>query len=147
VDVGCHQLDVLDYLFGPISQVCGQAANQAGLYPAEDIVCAHFLFESGVVGSGVWCFTVSEAVATDQIEILGDRGEIVFPAFDKTSITVKTAQGIEEYHATWPEHVAQPLIQTIVDELRGCGKCPSTGRTAARTSWVMDEILREWRRA
>lgn len=146
VDVGCHQLDMLDYLFGPITQVYGQAANQAGLYPAEDIVCASFSFESGLLGSGFWCFTGAETARTDRVEILGERGEIVFPAFDKTSITVQTAQGIEDYPMTWPEHVAQPLIQTIVDELHGCGKCPSTGKTAARTTWVMDEILREWRR-
>jgi predicted dehydrogenase len=147
VDVGCHQLDLLDYLFGPITQVSGQAANQGGLYPAEDIVCAHFTFESGVVGSGVWCFTTPEEVTTDQIEIFGECGKIVFPSFDKAPITVTTAQGIEEYPVAWPEHAAQPLIQTIVDELHGCGKCPSTGRTAARTSWVIDEILREWRNA
>jgi hypothetical protein len=37
--------------------------------------------------------------------------------------------------------VAQPLIQTVVDELLGKGKCPSTGLTAARTSKVMDACL------
>ena len=40
-----------------------------------------------------------------------------------------------------PPHVHQPLIQTIVDELRGRGRCQSTGESAARTSWVMDRCL------
>ena len=44
-----------------------------------------------------------------------------------------------------PEHVHQPLIQTIVDELNGNGKCPSTGESGARTARVMDAILAEFR--
>ena len=33
-------------------------------------------------------------------------------------------------------------IQSIVDALNGAGECPSTGASAARTSWVMDEMLK-----
>ena len=40
-----------------------------------------------------------------------------------------------------PPHVHQPLIQTIVDELGGRGRCASTGESAARTSWVLDRCL------
>ena len=40
-----------------------------------------------------------------------------------------------------PPHVHQPLIQTIVDELAGRGRCESTGETAARTSWVLDRCV------
>jgi hypothetical protein len=40
--------------------------------------------------------------------------------------------------------VHQPLIQTIVDELHGRGECPSTGESAARTSWVLDECVRDY---
>ena len=41
-----------------------------------------------------------------------------------------------------PVNIQQPLIQTIIDELRGNGKCPSTGVSGARTNDVM-EILSE----
>lgn len=145
VDMGCHQLDFLDYVFGPIVAAQGLAVNQAKLYPAEDIVCANFLFESGVPGSGVWCFTVSEESTIDRMEIIGSRGKILFSSFQPVPVRVETEDGIEEYEFLRPEHIQQPLIQTVVDELRGCGTCPSTGITAARTSWVMDQILAEWR--
>jgi hypothetical protein len=46
-----------------------------------------------------------------------------------------------------PPHVHQPLIQTIVDELRGQGRCDSTGESGARASWVMDRLLEDYRRA
>jgi 1,5-anhydro-D-fructose reductase (1,5-anhydro-D-mannitol-forming) len=37
------------------------------------------------------------------------------------------------------------LIQTIVDELNGQGRCPSTGESGARATWVMDQMLAGWR--
>lgn len=145
VDLGCHQLDLLDYVFGPIVSVQGQAANQAQLYPAEDIVCAIFQFKTGILGSGMWCFTVSEESKIDRTEIIGSQGKITYSFLQSLPVQVETKKGVEEYEFPWPEHVQQPLIQTVVDELRGCGTCPSTGITAARTTWVIDQILAKWR--
>ena len=146
-DVGSHQLDFLDYAFGPIVSVQGRAANQAGLYPAEDIVCANFAFESGVLGSGVWCFTVLAGDRVDRTEIVGSKGRITYSTFDQAPVRLETGDKVQEFPFTPPEHVQQPLIQSVVDELRGRGRCPSTGVTAARTSRVMDEIIHEWRLA
>ena len=56
VDMGSHTLDFLDWMLGPIAEVAGYAANQAGRYPAEDTVAGAFRFESGVQGTGLWCF-------------------------------------------------------------------------------------------
>jgi hypothetical protein len=39
------------------------------------------------------------------------------------------------------------LIQSIVDEMNGEGRCPSTGESAARTARVLDDILAEYRNA
>ena len=36
------------------------------------------------------------------------------------------------------------LIDKIVKTLMGKGESPSTGISAARTSWVMDEIVKEY---
>ena len=41
-----------------------------------------------------------------------------------------------------PEHIEQPLIQKVVDELRGVGSSPSTDESGARTARVMDWILK-----
>ena len=42
-DLASHQLDFLDFLFGPIKTAKGISANQAARYPAEDIVTARHL--------------------------------------------------------------------------------------------------------
>ena len=144
LDLGSHMLDILDYLLGPISRVQGFAANQGGHYDAEDIVCGSFTFESGVQGTGTWMFTGFENL--DWTEIEGAEGRIGYSCFDASPIALTTSSGAEEVPVTQPDHVHQPLIQTIVDELNGRGRCPSTGVSGARTSWVMDRMLAEYRR-
>lgn len=142
-DLGSHQLDFLDYVFGPIRSAKGRAANQAQLYPAEDIVCASFVFDCGVMGAGVWCFTASKENKTDRTQIVGAKGRITYATFDVAPVTLETERGTQHFNITRPQHVQQPLLRTVVDELLGRGKCPSTGITAARTSRVMDEIVRD----
>ena len=141
VDVGAHQLDLLDFLFGPIEAVAARTANQAHWYPAEDIVCAHFRFASGILGSAMWCFTLSQTTPMDRTEIVGSSGKITYTTFDSSPIRLETGEGMQEIELPWPQHVQQPHIDTIVRELRGIGKCPSTGISGARTTRVMDEIL------
>ncbi|MCB9419952.1 MAG: Gfo/Idh/MocA family oxidoreductase [Ardenticatenaceae bacterium] len=139
VDLASHQLDFLDYVLGPIRSVHGFAANQAGHYPAEDIVSGSFVFESGVQGMGTWCFSTFDAL--DRTEIVGSKGRIAYTTFDDTPITLTTASGTEEFAIGYPEHIQQPLIQSVVDALNGLRTCHSTGNSAARTSWVMDQML------
>jgi len=145
VDLGSHQFDLLDFLLGPITRVQGHATNLAGLYSAEDTVSASFSFESGVVGTGLWSFVASQVAQTDLTEITGSKGKVSYSTFAKAAVRLETDRGVEEFNLPNPEHIQQPLIQTVVDELRGKGRCPSTAETGARTSWVIDEVLREWR--
>ena len=43
-----------------------------------------------------------------------------------------------------PEHVGMPMIQTVVDELLGIGKCVSTGESGLRAQVVMDAALEKY---
>jgi predicted dehydrogenase len=144
MDLACHTLDLLDYLLGPVVFASGGATNQAGLYEAEDIVTGHFRFQSGVHGTGAWCFTAGEP--QDRVEIVGSRGTISFATFDNEPVRLQREGKSESFEIAHPPHVGQPLIQTAVDALTGHGVCPSTGTTAARTSWVMDQMLESHRR-
>jgi predicted dehydrogenase len=144
VDLGCHQLDYLDYLFGPITSVKGFAVNQAGIYPAEDMVSVCFTFKPGLIGTGTWCFTASGQTNIDQIEIIGSKGKITFSTFEFTPVQLETESGIETFDYPKPEHVQQALIQTVVDELLGRGKSPSTGITASRTSKIIEKIIENY---
>lgn len=138
-DLASHQIDILQYFFGPIKSATGFSSNQMGIYEAEDIVSGSFVFESDIHGTGLWCFSAFSDL--DRIEIIGEKGKISFSTFDTNPIRLETENKVENFFIENPPHVQQPLIQTVVDELLGIGTCPSTGRTAALTNWVMDQIL------
>ncbi len=139
----CHTFDFLDFLFGPIVEARGIAANQGGAYQAEDTVAAAYRFQSGVQGCGFWCYVAGED--HEMNEIIGERGRVLFSTSQPVPIRLVRGDAVEEFPVADPPHVHQPLIQTIVSELNGRGKCPSTGTSAARTAWVMDEILKDFR--
>lgn len=142
VDLASHTLDLLDYVLGPIATVAGGAANQGGTYRAEDIVHAALTFESGVRGTGLWCFTADRDA--DRVEIIGSAGRITFSTFDDAPVELERGGESESFVVAHPPHVQQPLIQTIVDQLHGTGACPSTGVTGARTTRVMDALLQSY---
>jgi predicted dehydrogenase len=119
-DLASHQLDFLDYLLGPVTDACGIASNQAGLYPAEDIVTGTFRFGSGVQGTGNWCFAAAESDADDLIVLTGSRGVLSWPTFAGYYVDLKTDANPDSvrFHFDIPEHIQQPLIGTIVRELQ-----------------------------
>ena len=139
LDLASHMLDFLDFALGPIREARGIASSQARLYPAEDIVTATFRFASGAHGVGTWCFSAFES--RDHTEIVGTEGMISYSTFESTPIVLTTRDGVTEMPIPNPPHIQQPLIQLIVNALNGEGTSPSTGETAARTSWVMDQML------
>jgi 1,5-anhydro-D-fructose reductase (1,5-anhydro-D-mannitol-forming) len=141
-DMGCHTLDFLDFLFGPITDVHGCAANRGRRSTAEDLVVASYRFASGVMGSGTWCYCADHDDETN--EIIGSRGRLLFSSTRPEPIRLIRDGKSEVFPIGDPPHVHQPLIQTIVDELNGRGHCPSTGATAARTASVIDAILHEF---
>lgn len=143
LDVGSHTLDILDFILGPIQTAEGSAANQAGFYQTDDIVNAHFTFESGVKGTGIWCF--SAYADQDVNEIVGSEGKITFSTFGSNPVILVNGSGSIQFVYENPVHIQQPLIQSVVNELCSLGKCPSSGASGSRTTRVMDEILREFR--
>lgn len=146
VDLGSHTLDLLDHLLGPLSEVRGTAVNLGGHYPAEDTVTMTFRAGTGdaaVEGVGLWCFAAHER--TDQVTLVGSRGTLRFSTFGDEPLRLTTAAGERAIEAPRPATVQLPLIQTVVDALRGVGECPSTGGTALRTAEVVDTVLAGYR--
>ena len=142
-DMAPHTLDILDFLLGEIADARGCKTNRGGFYDVADTVAASFRFRSGVPGTGMWCFVAPPSAAEDSVVVTGRKGSVRFSTFDFTPVELVTARGVERFEIAPPEHIQGPLIETIVRELRGEGVCPSTGVSAARTSRVMDEIMKE----
>lgn len=141
-DLASDQLDLMDWLFGEISNARGFSKNRGGLYEVEDSVVGSYAFKSGLLGSGSWSFIAPKDTRTDLIEVVGTRGKLTFSTFNFSPIRLETASGIQEFVEENPENIQFFLIQSIVEYLNGKGDLPpSTAQTAARANRVMDLIL------
>ncbi len=143
-DLAPHTLDIISYIAGEITEAKSIVANRGGWYEVEDTLSVAFRLESGAAGSGIWSFVTDGNERVDQIEFWGTNGRIVCSTFTYAPIQLITAAGTQVLEIAPPEHAQGPLIQTIVEELRGNGECPSTGLPASRTAKIMDQIIEDY---
>jgi predicted dehydrogenase len=141
-DLSSHQLDLIDFLFGPILNVKGKTENMSGYYKPADKVYAEFDLRDNIKGWGNWNFASTESDVKDEIRLYGEEGDLHFSTFAHARLVGRSKFGEIKEEISLPDHIQQPLITTIVKELRGEGRCPSRGETAARTSKIMDEICK-----
>ena len=140
-DLASHQIDLLQYMFGPIIETEGYCQNMVGLYEVEDTFNACFRFADGLTGSGSWCFVAHESARRDRISIVGTKGKIVFSVFDYEPIVLDTEKGQERIIVPNPPHVQMGLIEQVVQHLQGKRVCDCDSVSATATNWVMDRIL------
>jgi predicted dehydrogenase len=140
-DLAPHQLDLLQHLFGVILDARGASCNRGNLYAAEDTVNAIFRFESGLSGSGAWCFVAHESAREDRIDIIGDRGSLSFSVFDYAPIVLHTSEGKHHIEVPNPPYVQFPLIKNVVEHLQGLAVCSCTSVSATPVNWALDRIL------
>ena len=139
LDVGSHALDLLDFFLGPLTNVQGSSKRTVKGFAVEDQIEMTFKI-AGANGAAHWNFATKEPA--DQYQITGQNGEIKFACFANEPILLSINGKEERFEIPHPPHVAQPLIQTVVDDILGRGnKCPSTGASALRTQEIMDKVL------
>jgi predicted dehydrogenase len=140
-DLAPHQLDLLQNMFGVIIQADGICANRGGLYKTEDTLSACFKFESGLPGSGSWCFVAHESAKEDRIDIVGDKGLISFSVFNYDPILLHTSEGTKSIIIPNPPYVQLPLIKNVIEHLQNLGTCECDSISATPVNWAMDRIL------
>jgi len=107
-DFGCHRIEVLLNLFGPIRRTLGLTANVLFEREVEDTSAALFEFERGV--RGVLTVTHAAYEPQDTVDIFGSEGSIHIPVLNRGVLRINTAEG--ERTETHPPHpnLHQPLI-------------------------------------
>jgi predicted dehydrogenase len=139
-DLAPHQIDLMMYFFGKVVKASGLSLNQAGLYAADDIVSGNILFESGVVMSGVWCFSVHPQQAKESCTIYGSRGTISFSVFGETAISITRSGETQVEQFEKLTHVQEPMISEVVNYFLGLAPNPCAGEEALEVMKVMDSF-------
>jgi predicted dehydrogenase len=138
-DLASHGLDLFAYLFGDYQKVAGIGVNQQKLYTSLDSVAACWGHKNGITGTGNWNFGGS--TSKDEVTVYGSEGEISFSIFDDQPVLLKKAGQQQAFDIGHPENIQLYHVQNMKEALFiGC-EHPSSGKTAAHTSWVMDQIL------
>ena len=166
MDVGCHTIDIIDFMCGEIFNVSGTAKRIENCsrkesvggpyyYDVEDQVSLTGNFRNGALLSCLWSFNGTPGVYDDTIKIRGTKGEIEVSTFQPTPLKVVTiaenedAPVLREIDLPPPEHAQLPLIQSICNCLVGkTGVADvtniSTGDNALRCALVIDKALESY---
>ncbi|MCE9614368.1 MAG: Gfo/Idh/MocA family oxidoreductase [Lentisphaerae bacterium] len=139
LDMGCHVLDLIDYLAGPVDVTQSTVCHAGSPWLAEDRVQMDFRTTAEVPGRGECDFAAG--ADADELVFRGAAGRASVAVFGDGPVRLETVSGCEDVHVPHPEHVQQPLIASIVAQLLGGEACPSTGESALRTTQVMDRVL------
>jgi len=159
MDIGCHVIDILDFIFGPLENVQGDALKAEGVFPeelsVETCVTCSFRTHQRALGTMLFNFAATLGSQGDSLRISGTEGMITMSIFGsdapKVWIPSSTPQGIQLIPTPMqvpktPKHVHQPLVQCVVNDLLNVpvGQVVSTGESACRTAKIMDSILRRF---
>jgi predicted dehydrogenase len=112
-DFGCHRIEVLTNLFGPIVKVDAQMANVVFEREVEDSATALFQYEHGACAT--LAVTHAAREAQDTLDIFGAQGSIHIPNLNEGVMRVVSAEG--ERSETHPpnSNLHLPLIADFVD--------------------------------
>ena len=137
-DFGCHRLEVLLHLLGPIARVRSVIANVALDREVEDTAVALLQFERGACA--MVAVTNAAAERQDTLAVFGTRGSIHVASLNAGEIAIRTGAGeaAEAHPPAMNAHV--PLVEDFVDAVRN-GRDPAVDGTAGRAiAAIQDEI-------
>ncbi len=141
LDLGCHVLDLIDFLVGPLGGAQGHAAKISERRAAEEVVAMSFQ-AGGVPGVGLWNYAADQ---TEEVcRLIGTEGQLEFSVFEEAPVKLRRGGAVELFERPHPPHVQEPLIQSIVNALLDGVAAPSTGESARRAAQVVDTVLNDY---
>lgn len=143
-DIAPHTVDIINFLFGDITQVKGNAKNLGTGCPLENVVEMSFVTEQGVNGYARFNCVAEEK--SDRMLVTGTNGIMEFSVHGKTDVIVKDIHGnvTEEFDLPDPKAVEEAMVQSVVEDLLGISECESKAKDVLVTYQIIDEVLDEF---
>jgi predicted dehydrogenase len=138
MDFGCHRIEVLLHLLGPIGEVTGHHAHVLFDRAVEDTSIATFRF----AGGGLATLSVSHATwePQDSILLYGSGGTITIPVLNRGELLLRTPAG--EWVESHPPHINLHL-PSIVDFVTALdeGRDPTVDGEMGREVTRIEDLL------
>jgi predicted dehydrogenase len=137
-DFGCHRLEILLSLFGPVGETVGLTANVVFTREVEDTAVAALRFVSGPCAT----VTVTHAAreSRDTLRIFGTAGSIHIPVLNAGELIVNTDAGERRETYPPPANLHQPLVEDFVDAV-GNGRAPLVDGAVGRSVAAIEEDI------
>lgn len=139
MDFGCHRIEVLLDILGPVRQVNSMRLN--GFFyerDVEDSAGVHLNFENGCLG--VLTVTHASLTSQDTLNLFGSEGSIHVSSLNEGTLTVKTKIGdrVEEH----PPHanIHQPLIEDFTNAVLENRSPVVGGEIGRNVNVILDQI-------
>jgi predicted dehydrogenase len=138
MDFGCHRIEVLLNLLGPIETVRSSVGNVLFEREVEDTAVAVFDFASQA--RAVLSVTHAAWEAQDTLTIFGSNGSLHIPALNQGALQIKTAAG--ERNEAHPPHpnIHQPLIADFAQAVLSSRE-PLVGGAIGRAVAEVEELI------
>lgn len=138
MDFGCHRIEVLLNLLGPIVGTTAVVGRALYTREVEDTAVASFQFASGAQG----VLTVSHAVfePQDTLTILGSEGSLRVPSLNQGELWIKTAAGERTETHTPHANIHLPLIEDFAQAVLAEREPVVAGQIGRAVAVIEEEI-------
>ena len=137
-DFGCHRLEVLLHLLGPVAQVRGVAATVALNREVEDTAATLLRFDRGACA--MVAVTNAASDRQDTLDVFGTHGSIRMASLNGGDLTVRIgdSERLESHPPALNLHM--PLVEEFVDAVRSDRDPAVDGTTGRAVAAIQDEI-------
>jgi len=137
-DFGCHRIEVLLNLFGPITDVKALMTNARFNREVEDTAIALFQFAGGTCG--VLAVTHAAHEPQDTLEIFGSLGSIHIPILNEGKLHLGGGQGERVESHPPAANLHAPLIKDFVDAVLTNREPAVNGEIGKEVAAIEDKI-------
>jgi len=139
MDFGCHRIEVLLDLLGPVAEVDGFPVNvRLKNREVEDTCIARLRFRSGA--EAVLAVSHAARESRDSVEVFASAGSAHVPVLNQGRLRVATAAGTREEDHPAPANLHQPLVADFVQAVQGRRDPTVTGEIGEEVSRVLAAI-------
>jgi predicted dehydrogenase len=137
-DFGCHRLEVLLHLLGPVRRVTSIVSTVALHREVEDTAATLLQFQKGA--TAMLAVTHAAADQQDTFDLFGTKGSVRIASLTRGDLTLRAA-GRERTESHRPAaNVHKPLVDEFVEAVR-TGRAPSVdGHVGRAVAAVQDAI-------
>jgi predicted dehydrogenase len=138
-DIGVHRLDLLDYWLGPAKYEWSSLQHFVHSYEVEDGSSAVLSLPNGAPVHTY--FAWNSKAGCDRFEICGSEGKVLLEPLTSPELTLIRNGEKEVLQFDIPENAYFEMAENFVDAVRENREPFCDGRSGARTSTLVEEIL------